>query len=86
MAIFDQEEYGQDVQLVELDERIVSIDGVDHYLLALFQPLTGKTFIRWTPVNRDELGELIEVQPAKLPDILKHPTIYVPAKRRLTAA
>jgi hypothetical protein len=75
-------EYPPSVELLEVDEKIVSVDGVDHFLLVLYHKKTKRTFVRWTRVDRDVLGDLIEVDPGKVADILAHPTIYCPADVR----
>lgn len=64
--------------LTELDEREIMIDGHDYYLLALWDRATGRTYIRWTRVDQDVLGPLLEVHPSRLGDVLKHPTLFAP--------
>lgn len=67
------------IALTELDEREVMVDGHDYSLLALWNRSTGQTYIRWTRVDQDEPGVLLEVHPSRLGDVLKHPTLFLPA-------
>jgi hypothetical protein len=66
--------------LIELDEKLVSDGGQEFTLLALWDPKTNRTFVRWTPAGQDLLGPLLEVEPAKLGNVLKHPTIFLPIR------
>lgn len=75
-------EYPPSMELLEVDEKLVSVDGVDHYLLVLWHPVTKRTFVRWTRVDQDVLGDLTEVEPGKVPDIWAHPTLHCPESLR----
>lgn len=65
--------------LLEVDEIEVWIDGTDYLFLVQFDPLTRRTYYRWTPVGQEKLGKAVEIEPSKVADALKHPTFYVPA-------
>lgn len=65
-----------DSVLLVVDEKKLWLDGVEYFFLVQFDPNAKRAFVRWTPTNRVELGEPLEIQPSMIPDALKHPTLY----------